>query len=144
MNRYDYLPFGGRHQPGTSVTVEQRYTYTGRELNPTSDLMYYRYRQYDPRVGRFGGRDPIGYRGGINLFAYVGNDPTQADDPFGLGGSVAGYAGAATAQYAAALALATAAMMANDPAQMRAASRALTAAAASQPSVLLVRTTLPG
>jgi RHS repeat-associated protein len=59
-NEYDYLPFGGAHQPGTKVTVDQRYTYTGRELNPTSDLMYYRYRQYDPRVGRFGGRDPIG------------------------------------------------------------------------------------
>ncbi len=63
VNNYDYLPFGGAHQPGTNVTVEQRYTYTGREKNPESALMYYRYRQYDPRVGRFGARDPLGYFG---------------------------------------------------------------------------------
>jgi len=56
---YENLPFGGTYSPSTTVSLAQRYTYTGRELNPASDLMYYRYRQYDPRVGRFGGRDPL-------------------------------------------------------------------------------------
>jgi uncharacterized protein RhaS with RHS repeats len=28
--------------------------------------------------------DPIGFRGGVNLYAYVGNDPLNAFDPFGL------------------------------------------------------------
>jgi RHS repeat-associated protein len=83
-NTYDYLPFGGAHQPGTSVTVEQRYTYTGREKNPESALMYYRYRQYDSRVGRFGGRDPIGYVGGVNVYAYVMNRPLDYRDSMGL------------------------------------------------------------
>ncbi|MHC5058198.1 MAG: RHS repeat-associated core domain-containing protein, partial [Planctomycetota bacterium] len=82
-NTYDYLPFGGAYQPGTSVTVEQRYTYTGREKNPESALMYYRYRQYDPRVGRFGGRDPIG-RTAVALYSYASNAPTSLVDPFGL------------------------------------------------------------
>jgi RHS repeat-associated protein len=85
VNSSDYLPFGGAHQPGTNVTVQQRYTYTGRERNPSSSLMYYRYRQYDPRVGRFGGRDPIGYRGGMNLLAYVGNRSAMRRDPRGQG-----------------------------------------------------------
>jgi RHS repeat-associated protein len=58
-NAYDYLPFGSPYALATTVSVAQRYTYTGRERNPSSDLMYYRYRQYDPRVGRFGGRDPL-------------------------------------------------------------------------------------
>jgi RHS repeat-associated protein len=104
-NTYDYLPFGGAHQPGTSVTVEQRYTYSGRELNPESALMYYRYRQYDSRVGRFGGRDPVGSpmpipHGaaasiGVELpgqaklaacspYDYVRSRPTGLGDAFGL------------------------------------------------------------
>jgi RHS repeat-associated protein len=80
-NKYDYLPFGGTHAPGTSVTVEQKYTYTGREKNPSSDLMYYRYRQYDPRVGRFGGRDRLGSE---HLYSYVANSPNILVDPAGL------------------------------------------------------------
>jgi RHS repeat-associated protein len=84
-NNYDYLPFGGAHSPGTSVTVEQRYTFTGRERNPSSDLMYYRYRQYDPRVGRFGGRDPMlsryAFRG---IYEYAMSNPTVMVDPMGL------------------------------------------------------------
>jgi len=83
-NTYDFLAFGGAHQPGTNVTVEQRYTYTGREKNPESALMYYRYRQYDPRVGRFGARDPIGYRVDPNLYLYVAARSIQSSDPLGL------------------------------------------------------------
>jgi RHS repeat-associated protein len=83
---YDYLAFGGAHLPGTNVTVEQRYTYTGREKNPESALMYYRYRQYDPRVGRFGARDPIGYEDGArsNSYTYVSSSPGTKIDPYGL------------------------------------------------------------
>jgi len=81
---YDYLPFGGAYQPGTNVTVEQRYTYTGREKNPESALMYYRYRQYAPRVGRFGARDPIGHLLRSGLYMYVAGRPASVTDPFGL------------------------------------------------------------
>jgi RHS repeat-associated protein len=34
---------------------------------------YYRARYYDPTRSRFVGEDPIGLRGGLNLFAYVDN-----------------------------------------------------------------------
>src|SRR6266849_5605990 len=41
-------------------------------------------RYHDPQTGRFLTRDPISYSGGINLYAYVGNNPTNAIDPLGL------------------------------------------------------------
>ena len=37
-----------------------------------------------PVVGRFLSPDPIGFAGGLNKYAYVGNSPTNAVDPSGL------------------------------------------------------------
>jgi len=34
----------------------------------------YGYRYYDPNTGRWPSRDPIGERGGVNLYGFVGND----------------------------------------------------------------------
>jgi hypothetical protein len=39
---------------------------------------------YDPRIGRWLSRDPIGEDGGFNLYAYCGNDPVNKHDPTGL------------------------------------------------------------
>jgi RHS repeat-associated protein len=45
---------------------------------------YYRARYYDPKIGRFISEDPIGFDGGINFYAYVGNNPANWTDPSGL------------------------------------------------------------
>jgi RHS repeat-associated protein len=45
-------------------------------------------RYYDPQAGRFVTRDPISYNGGVNLYAYVVNNPANRIDPFGLQGNI--------------------------------------------------------
>jgi RHS repeat-associated protein len=61
-----------------------RYSYTGRERDSDTGLMYYRARWYDADTGRFISEDPIGLAGGINQYAYVGNNPLNGTDPTGL------------------------------------------------------------
>lgn len=44
---------------------------------------YCRARVYAPHLGRFVSRDPIGYEGGINPYAYVGDRPVKECDANG-------------------------------------------------------------
>lgn len=48
--------------------------------------VYYGRRYYDPGKGRFVGRDPKGESGGIHLYAFVTNDPTNRWDYLGMDG----------------------------------------------------------
>jgi hypothetical protein len=42
------------------------------------------HRYYDPSTGTWLTRDPIGYAGGINLYAFCGNNPVNFADPWGF------------------------------------------------------------
>jgi RHS repeat-associated protein len=49
---------------------------TGREWDSETGLYYYRARYYDPKIGRFISKDPIGFAGGgVNLYRYLRNSP---------------------------------------------------------------------
>lgn len=61
-----------------------RMQYTGQMWFETGDLSYHRARFYKPQLGRFLQPDPIGYAAGLNLYAYVGGDPVNFIDPWGL------------------------------------------------------------
>lgn len=73
--------FGNKNNLASTGTIPQ-YGYTGREPDNTG-LIYYRARYYDPSIGRFTQRDPIGLSGGINQYTYVGNNPVNYTDPQG-------------------------------------------------------------
>ncbi len=80
QTQYTYEPFGQTSVSGSASTNASQFT--GRE-NDGTGLYYYRARYYSPKLQRFIANDPIGLRGGINLYAYVGNNPLGFVDPFG-------------------------------------------------------------
>ena len=52
---------------------------------PPITLQHVGARWYDPDIGRFVQRDPIGIAGGLSVYAYVLNRPTIGVDPTGEG-----------------------------------------------------------
>jgi RHS repeat-associated protein len=83
VKTYDYDPFGNILGESGSL-AHNAFTYTAREYHHRSGLYYYRARWYDPEMGRFITQDPIGFLGGMNLYAYVRNNPVMFADPLGL------------------------------------------------------------
>lgn len=65
-----------------------QFGYTARDADG-SGLVFYRHRYYDPAVGRFTQRDPLGLAGGLNEYSYVAANPANEVDPWGLSASAA-------------------------------------------------------
>jgi hypothetical protein len=47
-------------------------------------LVRFGYRDYEPATGRWTAKDPIFFKGGLNPFGYVQNNPVNYRDPYGL------------------------------------------------------------
>jgi RHS repeat-associated protein len=95
QSEYSYDGFGGTISTGQTSSNSSQYT--GRE-NDNTRLYYYRSRYYSPTLQRFISEDPIGFKGGINFYAYVRNNPINYKDPLGQdlwGLTAGGSAGAA-------------------------------------------------
>jgi RHS repeat-associated protein len=90
---YRYDPFGrwlaqtGSYAGANGMRFSSK-PWLAHNGSNTEGLYYYGYRFYDPLTQRWLNRDPIGERGGINLYAFVGNDPVQKIDPLGLRGKL--------------------------------------------------------
>ena len=71
---YEYDPFGNI-LPASYETVSShaRHRFSTKPVDAETGLCYYGFRYYDPLAGRWLNRDPIGERGGVNLYGFVGN-----------------------------------------------------------------------
>jgi RHS repeat-associated protein len=99
LDRYAYDPYGQQTQ--LTGTMVSDFGYTGQYYHQPSGLSLAPYREYSVSLGRWISRDPLGERGGINLYGYVGNDPMGRIDPLGLwqvtiSGGVLGFGGIIT------------------------------------------------
>jgi RHS repeat-associated protein len=79
---YEYSAFGW--VAASDPNHANPFLFTGRRFDAETGLYYYRARYYNPHIGRFLQTDPIGYAGGLNWYAYCGNNPTVLVDPWGL------------------------------------------------------------
>jgi RHS repeat-associated protein len=70
----------------------QNLRFQGQYHDAETGLHYNTFRYYDPEMGRFCSQDPIGLRGGINLYQYA-PDPINWIDPWGLAACAPGRAG---------------------------------------------------
>ncbi|WP_287399889.1 RHS repeat-associated core domain-containing protein [Nitrosomonas sp. H1_AOB3] len=76
---HSYGPYG---EPNIATGI--RFRYTGQQFLGSLNLYYYKARFYSPALGRFLQTDPIGTADDLNLYAYVGNNPINFNDPSGL------------------------------------------------------------
>ena len=84
VNKYAYSAYG--KVLAENELISQPFTYVGQYgvMREADNLYYMRARYYDADQGRFISEDPIGFAGGINVYAYVGSNPMMLVDPSGL------------------------------------------------------------
>jgi RHS repeat-associated protein len=84
-----YTPYGQRvgdqpDQTNNAQMTKLDLRLPGQWADAETGLHYNDQRYYDPQLGRYISADPLGLRGGLNRFAYVGNNPLGFTDPLGL------------------------------------------------------------
>lgn len=83
--RYEYGPFGEPlRATGDAIAAANPWRFSTKRTDPTTALVHYEYRVYQPITGRWLGRDPVEERGGANLRGFVGNRSVNEVDLLGL------------------------------------------------------------
>ncbi|MBN1907301.1 MAG: RHS repeat-associated core domain-containing protein [Deltaproteobacteria bacterium] len=81
---YEYDPFGVLLKSYSSKAEDNLFRYSTKYFDTETGLYYYGHRFYSPSLGRWTTRDPIEEVGGLNLYAFVSNNPLRYLDYLGL------------------------------------------------------------
>ncbi|MCX8156727.1 MAG: RHS repeat-associated core domain-containing protein [Verrucomicrobiae bacterium] len=81
--QYEYGPFGELLRATGPLSQTFNYLFSTKPLDWEIGLLYYGHRYYNPTTGRWPSRDPLGEKGGINLYEFVRNNPILKVDPDG-------------------------------------------------------------
>ena len=82
LSRYDSL-----NNPLASSIAGNRFGFTGQEVDSASGYYRFFFRNYSPETGVFNQRDLIEYGDGMGMYQYVGNNPANGVDLWGLSSS---------------------------------------------------------
>ena len=69
---------------GNGTYFEFNVRFPGQWFDKETALFHNGFRDYNPSTGRYMQSDPLGLDAGFNTYAYVGNNPYRAVDPYGL------------------------------------------------------------
>ena len=81
---YEYGPFGEPIATSGAYADKNPVRFSTKYTDDETGLVYYGRRYYDPKNGRFFGRDPIEEQGGMNLYGFVLNNPVNRWDYLGM------------------------------------------------------------
>jgi RHS repeat-associated protein len=80
---YEYDPFGNLLRATGLMAKSNPFRFSTKYQDGETGLVYYGYRWLDPVLGRWSSRDPIEEEGGLNIYAFVDNQPSGAVDTDG-------------------------------------------------------------
>lgn len=80
---YEYSPFGEVLRATGAYAAANPFRFSTKWQDDESGLLYYGYRYYSARDGRFINRDLIEEAGGVNLYGFCGNDGVNRWDYLG-------------------------------------------------------------
>jgi RHS repeat-associated protein len=81
--QYNYSPFGTTQVIGSDV--DNPYRFVGKVYDHETGFIYFPYRNYSDKLGRFISEDPIRFKSGeVNWYVYAANNPINMVDPLGF------------------------------------------------------------
>ena len=79
---YEYDAFGNVLTEAGSLANE--FKFSTKQADKRGRLIDFGFRWYDPEIGRWTQRDPLGAAGGLNLYAYCSGNPVNLIDLWGF------------------------------------------------------------
>jgi len=81
---YEYDAFGNTLRESGAYAASNPFRFSTKYTDLETGLVYYGLRYYSPSLGRFINKDPIEEKGGLNLYAFVGNNAPNRWDYLGM------------------------------------------------------------